>query len=403
MCSPSSPKRSRIENRLIATYRRWLRAVLTESHPQLRVCTSSGAGGSSASASAGAGAGAGTGAGSVGKGEADDNVDCTVIMCMPSAPTGDSNIPITCLCGSKYCFQCGCTDEHYPATCSAIREFTNNMSTFDYSVVILEGIQRCPSCKQGIQKSQGCNHMRCYNCKFEFCWICLQPSPGHRHPEGGCNRPEKNHSAEERFKHCYKRYSAHVDSEKMEIKSISTKKTALELVVSPLGHCAMLAMDALLACRRTLKYTYVHAFHLFSHRGRVELELFEFQQQDLEQHTERLAALIESLRITDGSIEPIFDNLTEGDCTTEAQFITMIQNQTGSSKRFLKSLLEGIPDGLVAIQMGAAASMSEDNVTHSAWNCGYCGEGRPQCECAVSQLTKQGFSDLAQVEKVSLF
>ncbi len=57
-------------------------------------------------------------------------------------------------------------------------------------------------------------------------------------------------------------------------------------------------MDVLLACRNTIKYTYVHALHLFEHRSRAELELFEFQQQDLEQHTERLAGLIECLKVT---------------------------------------------------------------------------------------------------------
>ena len=27
-------------------------------------------------------------------------------------------------------------------------------------------------CKAHIEKSEGCNHMTCYYCEFQFCWIC---------------------------------------------------------------------------------------------------------------------------------------------------------------------------------------------------------------------------------------
>jgi hypothetical protein len=33
--------------------------------------------------------------------------------------------------------------------------------------------KKCPSCKVHIQKSSGCSHINCKQCKYEFCWICM--------------------------------------------------------------------------------------------------------------------------------------------------------------------------------------------------------------------------------------
>ena len=38
-------------------------------------------------------------------------------------------------------------------------------------------VAKCPSCKTPIYKISGCNHMTCYRCNVEWCWICRRITP----------------------------------------------------------------------------------------------------------------------------------------------------------------------------------------------------------------------------------
>eukprot|EP01125_Pyxidicula_operculata_P015225 TRINITY_DN5149_c0_g2_i1.p1 TRINITY_DN5149_c0_g2~~TRINITY_DN5149_c0_g2_i1.p1 ORF type:complete len:335 (-),score=7.77 TRINITY_DN5149_c0_g2_i1:90-1094(-) len=37
----------------------------------------------------------------------------------------------------------------------------------------INNTKQCPRCRTSIQKNEGCSHMKCLICKYEFCWVCL--------------------------------------------------------------------------------------------------------------------------------------------------------------------------------------------------------------------------------------
>jgi ankyrin repeat and IBR domain-containing protein 1 len=125
----------------------------------------------------------------------------------------DINIPLTIInCGNdhKICWDC-LNDCHLPASCENWKDwneriiknglnFNGDMNTLEYNAQysanylwLMTNSKNCPKCQAPIQKSEGCNHIKCYNCKNEFCWICMEGWKRHNSSTGGyfqCNRYE---------------------------------------------------------------------------------------------------------------------------------------------------------------------------------------------------------------------
>ena len=109
---------------------------------------------------------------------------------------------IKCKCGQIFCFSC-LEESHIPCDCFLAQEWKNFGTKFgseDYVWIRKAGekeqftwinsfVKKCPNCSLIIEKTQGCNHMRCISCGSEFCWNCLKPWKNHKYCHG--NNPQK--------------------------------------------------------------------------------------------------------------------------------------------------------------------------------------------------------------------
>lgn len=44
----------------------------------------------------------------------------------------------------------------------------------NYKVGQVSLYKQCPKCSTIIEKNDGCNELKCLNCQFRFCWLCLK-------------------------------------------------------------------------------------------------------------------------------------------------------------------------------------------------------------------------------------
>lgn len=235
-----------------------------------------------------------------------------------SAAEQDDNVAHCERCQICFCILCG-EEPHAPSGCKDLAKWNekcrNESETANW---ILANTKSCPKCVSRIEKNQGCNHMTCQRCKYEFCWICMGDWNDHGANTGGyykCNKfdssgtagPEDNSDAAkakrelDRYLHYYKRYHAHAEAQKFAKKQLKETEARMVLLQESSDDARWsdveflkIANEQLVECRRVLKYTYVYAYYLPSTgEAAMRKERFEHHQEMLERFTENLSEMSE--------------------------------------------------------------------------------------------------------------
>ena len=105
---------------------------------------------------------------------------CPIPDCEGYAEKKGKNKYVKCNYGHEFCFDCG-SKPHGRKKCVDImdKEFEEWKS---HKIV-----KRCPCCRMWTEKNEGCNHMTCAECKFQWCWLCLGPYSLNHYEVGSCN------------------------------------------------------------------------------------------------------------------------------------------------------------------------------------------------------------------------
>jgi len=226
-------------------------------------------------------------------------------------------------CKTSFCFKCG-NSYHAPTSCETIRRWltkcADDSETANY---ISANTKDCPRCNICIEKNGGCNHMQCYNCKHDFCWMCLGDWRNHGSEYYECSRYKENpnivnesvhaqaREALKKYLHYFERWENHSRSMKLEAVTLDNIRNRItERVMSNHGtwidwQYLFDAAKLLARCRYTLQYTYPYAYYI---EASPKKNLFEYQQAKLEVEIENLSWKIEHAETTDrGNLENQMD------------------------------------------------------------------------------------------------
>eukprot|EP01022_Parablepharisma_sp_SALTPOND_P033795 TRINITY_DN89656_c1_g1_i1.p1 TRINITY_DN89656_c1_g1~~TRINITY_DN89656_c1_g1_i1.p1 ORF type:complete len:507 (-),score=55.97 TRINITY_DN89656_c1_g1_i1:77-1507(-) len=264
--------------------------------------------------------------------------------------TGPINLEVTCKCGCAFCFSC-LNESHLPVPCETYKKWMDkNTSESENVVWIKANTKPCPKCKRAIEKNQGCNHMTCSQCKYEFCWICMGDWKAHN-GNYNCNKINKELWSEQknakdelqRYMFYFERYENHrkaikkAEEEKEIFREFAILMNSVKAIPFVDTNFLYEALKTLKDVRRVLSNSYIFGYYLNNVK---EVQLFEFMQQNLEINCEMLHEMVERKK----------DEFLNVDDLTNSSFFRYksdLTNMCNVITKFYEKFVDGIKYGLV--------------------------------------------------------
>ncbi|XP_050420875.1 ankyrin repeat and IBR domain-containing protein 1-like [Adelges cooleyi] len=296
---------------------------------------------------------------------------------------------VDCGRGHYFCWEC-MGDAHTPCSCQQwsqwmtkisevkpdkIRETTVEYEEAANSLWLVTNSKPCPNCHSPIQKNEGCNHMRCSKCKFEFCWVCQESWKKHGSATGGffrCNRASAVCKADEKrglllkeaqhknkqslelskFLHYYTKFKKHEVTRQMEecyVKIVKKWRTALAnaLNIPDDDERTKFVEDAVVEVqksKRVLCASYVYGFYMQS--SAYNRNILEFMQNEVEEVTEKLAGMV----------------LRQYICNPRSAII----NTTSVLRRKRHEFINAISDGSISLESMQSAPQNITNTKNKS-------------------------------------
>ena len=86
---------------------------------------------------------------------------------------------VQCEHGHQYCFEC-LKQPHGDKPCE------QNIEKQFLKWKKGKRVKRCPKCQMYTEKKEGCNHMICVSCKYQWCWLCEGEYNDNHYSSGSC-------------------------------------------------------------------------------------------------------------------------------------------------------------------------------------------------------------------------
>ena len=101
-------------------------------------------------------------------------IDCDELVDVTNIPKSN----VICGMGHVFCNECRKLGGHSRSNSKCDKTELNldlyNELKKKNPTKIYQNYKQCPECKVLIEKNDGCNEMKCLNCGFVFCWLCLR-------------------------------------------------------------------------------------------------------------------------------------------------------------------------------------------------------------------------------------